>query len=183
MAAAAFMSAFSIFVIELPVPSASIVLLVNVSVVAFPTRVSVAAGIVMVVVPATAVASIIVEPEVVPATFNFPTAPAEPYVLTPVTVWTASNNAMLAVSDKSVEAAERVEAPAESTFTLPLIISKTAPTVIFPSNELACTFIGISSRTTGVLLVRSLILVSANLLLHYLFCFLIPKRLFGGFML
>ena len=108
IAAAAFISAFSILVIEFPVPSASIVLLVRVSVVAFPTRVSVAAGRVIVVEPAIAVASIIVVPEVVPATFSFPTAPAEPNVLTPVTVWTASNNVILAVSDRSVEAAENV---------------------------------------------------------------------------
>lgn len=48
IAAAALISAFSMLVIELPVPSASKVLLVNVSVVALPTSVSVAAGIVIV---------------------------------------------------------------------------------------------------------------------------------------
>lgn len=70
----------------LPVPAVSKVLLVRVSVVALPTSVSVAAGKVSVVVPATAEASSVVVPEVVPASLSLPTAPAEPKVLTPVTV-------------------------------------------------------------------------------------------------
>ena len=48
------------------------VLLVNVSVVALPTKVSVAAGSVKVVVPATAVAVTVVVPDVVPARTSVP---------------------------------------------------------------------------------------------------------------
>lgn len=62
------------------------VLLVKVSVVALPTNVSVAAGNVNVVLPAIAVASNVVVPDVVPATISLPTAPALPNVLAPVTV-------------------------------------------------------------------------------------------------
>jgi hypothetical protein len=48
------------------------VLLVSVSVVALPTKVSVAAGSVKVVVPATAVAVTVVVPDVVPARTSVP---------------------------------------------------------------------------------------------------------------
>ena len=56
----------------LPVPLASNVLLVNVSVVALPTKVSVAAGSVNVVVPAIAVALTVVVPLVEPACIKVP---------------------------------------------------------------------------------------------------------------
>jgi len=61
------------------------VLFVNVSVPASVARVPVV-GSVTVPEPATAVASIIVEPDVDPATASFPTAPADPNVFLPVTV-------------------------------------------------------------------------------------------------
>lgn len=61
------------------------VLLVSVSVVARPTSVSVAAGSVS-VPDATAVASRMVEPDVVPAINSLPTLPAAPNVFAPVTV-------------------------------------------------------------------------------------------------
>ena len=55
------------------------VLLVNVSVVALPTKVSVAAGRVSVVVPATAVAWTVVVPEVEPAKPTFVTGEIDAY--------------------------------------------------------------------------------------------------------
>jgi hypothetical protein len=70
---------------ELPVAAVSKVLFVKVSVVALPTSVSVAAGSVS-VPEAAAVASSVVLPLVVPATFSRPTAPADPNVFAPVTV-------------------------------------------------------------------------------------------------
>ena len=75
-------SATSTLLKLLPVPLASNVLLVKVSVVALPTSVSVAAGNVSVVVPATAVALTVVVPLVAPAYTNVP----ELNVLVPVFV-------------------------------------------------------------------------------------------------
>lgn len=56
------------------------------SVVALPTSVSVAAGSVSVVEPATAEAFRMVVPDVVPATISLPTLPAAPKVFAPVTL-------------------------------------------------------------------------------------------------
>ena len=73
---------------EIGVPSAgpTKVLLLKVSVVARPTKVSVAAGRVRVVAPATAEAFKIVVPLVLPAMISFPTPAAAPNVLAPVIV-------------------------------------------------------------------------------------------------
>ena len=71
----------------MPVPVELNVLLVRMSVVALPTKVSVAAGSVS-VPEAVALAFRIVEPLVVPATASLPTLPAAPNVLTPVMVST-----------------------------------------------------------------------------------------------